>query len=209
MIAFFKNLFKNKSFFKPKSKEEILKEIYSIKEIQDYFKDNEKCIKDCKYIREKYFDNDSYILDNISNFALNELGFKISYDECSFGEIDRANSKILFRDIIQGENISFYYKYLLHICFHIYLNHKCPEEFPSIKFNGYYLNHIDKQAYDFACEVLCPIDEILDKIAEMNSLYGICTLCDIDPQLTSYNGIRLHRLKLEKYINLNTDNYIY
>ena len=44
MIAFFKNLFKNKSFFKLKSKEEILNEIYSIKEVQDYFKDNEKYI---------------------------------------------------------------------------------------------------------------------------------------------------------------------
>ena len=43
-------------------------------------------------------------------------------------------------------------------------------------------NHIDGQAYDFVCEVLRPIDEILDKIAEMNSFYGI----------------RLHGLKLEK-----------
>lgn len=190
------------------TKDDVLKEIYSLESVQNYFSKHEDKFLMAEQVREKYFTDKNTVKENIENFASHELGYKIiyeDYDDIYTNKnkvIDTKNKVIFYRILINLKNI--HYLDILHLCFHIYKNHKTTHDNEDFIYeNKEYVEITEQEAYFLAYEVLRPFKELLAKIAEQYSKQGQFSITDIDYEYSLHNSMILKELGLEKYVVLN------
>lgn len=183
------------------SKEDVLKEIYSLEPIKNYISKNEEIFFVAKNIREKYFSGNYPIIEMIERFAIQELGYKFVYTgEKTQNEISWTNRLIFYHCPICPQKR--HYKDMLHLCIHIYKKHTTKHEFGKLLYDNEYIKKSENEAFFLAHEILYPFEELLEKIAELYSKRGKINVSDIDEEYASYNSLLLSGFNLEKYIDL-------
>ena len=185
------------------TKEEVLKEIYSLEPIKTYIDKIEKTIELANNIREKYFLGNYSIQEKIERFALQEIGYKFVYTDKNVPyEIDGVNYIIKYH-FSEGIIRKRHYKDMLHLCIHIYKKHTTTHEFGKLLYDNEYIKNSEQEAYFLAKEILTPFEGLLDKIAELYSERGRINVEELDYEDALYNSFFLKHLGLEKYIDLN------
>lgn len=185
------------------TKEEVLKEIYSLEPIKTYIDKIEKTIELANNIREKYFLGNYSAQEKIERFALQGIGYKFVYTGKNVPyEIDGVNYIIKYHfpeGIIRKRN----YTDMLHLCIHIYKKHTTIHEFGEFLYDNEYIRKSEQEAYFLANEILIPFEGLLDKIAELYAKMGRFNVEHINYDDAPRISLRLMNLGLEKYIDLN------
>ena len=126
------------------TKEEVIKEIYSLEPIKSYIGEIEKTIELAKDIREKYFLGNYSIQEKIERFALQEIGYKFVYTDKNVPyEIDGVNYIIKYH-LSEGIIRKRHYKDMLHLCIHIYKKHTTTHEFGKLLYDNEYIKNSEQ-----------------------------------------------------------------
>ena len=191
------------------SKEEVLKEIYTLEPIKTYLNKTAKIRTLANNIRERYFSGNYSLQAKIERFALQGIGYKFIYTRKNIPyEIDGVNYIIKYHfseGIIRQKN----YIDMLHLCIHIYKKHTTTHEFGRLLYDNEYIKNSEHEAFFLAKEIITPFEGLLDKIAELYSERGRINVEELSYEDASYNSLRLYGLGLEKYIDLNYDVFKY
>ena len=185
------------------SKEEVLKEMYSLEPIKSYLNKTEKIRTLSNNIRERYFSGNYSLQEKIERFALQGIGYKFIYTRKNIPyEIDGVNYIIKYH-FPEGMIRKRDYVNMLHLCVHIYKKHRTTHEFGELLYDNEYIKNSEHEAYFLTKEILTPFEGLLDKIAELYSERGRINVEELDYEDALYNSFFLKHLGLEKYINLN------